>query len=85
MRVGVLNSFLGLSNAPALVLWEKALLFQAFSFLMHSPVINIAKTKGAGFVVEKRKIPSFEPLVQISLSALSFAHGAIRTHPVSCG
>ncbi len=83
MRVGVLNSFLGLSNAPALVLWEKALLFQAFSFLMHSPVINIAKTKGAGFVVEKRKIPSFEPLVQISLSALFFAHGAIRTHPVS--
>ena len=82
-RVGVLNSFLRLSNAPTLVLLEKALLFQAFSFLMHSPVINIAKTKGAGFVVEKRKIPSFEPLVQISLSALFFAHGAIRTHPVS--
>ena len=43
MRVGVLNSFLGLSNAPALVLWEKALLFQAFSFLMHNSVIHIAK------------------------------------------
>ena len=82
-RVGVLNRFLRLSNTPTLVLWEKVLLFQAFSFLMHSPVINIAKTKGAGFVVEKRKIPSFEPLVQISLSALFFAHGAIRTHPVS--
>lgn len=31
MRVGVLNSFLRLSNTPTLVLWEKALLFQAFS------------------------------------------------------
>ena len=38
MRVGVLNSFLGLSNAPTLILWEKALLFRAFSLLMHSPV-----------------------------------------------
>ena len=83
-RVGVLNRFLRLSNTPTLVLWEKVLLFQAFSFLMHSPVINIAKTKGAGFVVEKRKIPSFEPFVQISLSALSFAHGAIQIYPVSC-
>ena len=81
-RVGVLNSFLRLSNTPTLVLWKKALLFQAFSFLMHSPVINIAKIKDAGFVVEKRKIPSFEPFVQISLYALSFAHGAIQTHPV---
>ena len=34
MRVGVLNSFLRLSNTPALVLWEKTLVFQAFSFLM---------------------------------------------------
>ena len=83
MRVGVLNSFLGLSNAPALVLWEKALVFQAFSFLMHSSVIHIAKMKVTSLVVEKQKIPSFEPLVQISLSALFFAHGAIRTHPVS--
>jgi len=39
--------------------------------------------KVASLVVEKRKIPSFEPFVQISLSALSFAHGAIQTHPVS--
>ena len=83
MRVGVLNSFLGLSNAPALVLWEKALLFQAFSFLMHSPVIYIVKIKVTSLVVEKRKIPSFEPFARSSLYALSFAHGAIRTHPVS--
>ena len=79
-----MNSFLRLSNIPTLVLREKALLFQTFSFLMHSPVINIAKIKDAGFVVEKRKIPSFELFAQISLYALSFAHGAIRTHPVSC-
>ena len=39
MRVGVLNSFLRLSNTPTLVLWEKALLFQAFSFLMCGPPI----------------------------------------------
>ena len=43
MRIGVLNSFLRLSNTPILVLWEKALLFQAFSFLMHNSVIHIAK------------------------------------------
>ena len=79
-----MNSFLGLSNTPTLILWEKALLFQAFSFLMHSPVTNIAKIKDTSFVVEKRKIPNFEPFAQISLSALSFAHGAIQTNPVSC-
>ena len=45
---------------------------------------HITKTKDASLVVETQKIPSFEPFVQISLSALSFAHGAIRTHPVSC-
>ena len=39
MRVGVLNSFLRLSNTPTLVLWEKVLLFQAFSFLMCGPPI----------------------------------------------
>ncbi len=49
---------------------------------MHSPVINIAKIKDAGFVVEKRKIPSFELFAQISLYALFFAHGAVQTHPV---
>ena len=84
MRVGVLNSFLRLSNTPTLVLWEKALVFQAFSFLMHSSVIHIAKMKVTSLVVEKQKIPSFESFAQISLPALSFAHGAIRTHPVSC-
>ena len=42
-RVGVLNSFLRLSNTPTLVLWEKVLIFQAFSFLMHNSVIHIAK------------------------------------------
>ena len=30
-RVGVLNSFLRLSNTLTLVLWEEALIFQAFS------------------------------------------------------
>lgn len=84
MRVGVWNSFLRLSNTPALVLREKALIFQAFSFLMHGPVIHITKMKDASLVAEKRKKPSFEPYVQISLSALSFVHGAIQTHPVSC-
>ena len=83
-RVGVLNSFLRLSNTPTLVLWGRALIFQAFSFLMHSSVIHIAKMKDASLVVEKQKTLSFEPFVQISLSALSFANGAIRTHPVSC-
>ena len=83
-RVGVLNSFLRLSNTPTLVLWGRALIFQAFSFLMHSSVIHIVKMKDASLVVEKQKTLSFEPFVQISLSALSFAHGAIRTHPVSC-
>ena len=83
MRVGVLNSFLRLFNTPTLVLWENALIFQAFSFLMHSLVIHIAKMKEESLIVEKRKIHSFEPFVQISLSVLSFAHGAIRTHPVS--
>ena len=42
------------------------------------------KMKDASLMVEKWKIPSFEPFVQISLSALSFTHGAIRTHPASC-
>ena len=42
-RVGVLNSFLRLSNTPTLVLWGRALIFQAFSFLMHSSVIHIVK------------------------------------------
>ena len=42
-RVGVLNSFLRLSDTPTLVLWGRALIFQAFSFLMHSSVIHIAK------------------------------------------
>ena len=83
-RVGVLNSFLRLSNTPTLVLWGRALIFQAFSFLMHSSVIHIVKMKDASLVVEKQKTLSFEPFVQISLSALSFAHGAIRTYPVSC-
>jgi hypothetical protein len=41
--------------------------------------------KVTSLIVEKRKIPDFEPFAQISLYALSFAHGAIRTHPVSCG
>ena len=84
MKVGVLNSFLGLSNTPTLILREKALIFQASSFLMHSLVIYLAKMKGVSPVVEKRKIPGFEPFVQISLPTLFFAHGAIRTHPVSC-
>ena len=61
-RVGVFNSFLRLSNTPTLVLWGRALIFQAFSFLMHSSVIHIAKMKDASLVVEKRKIPSFNPL-----------------------
>ena len=47
------------------------------------PAHFIAKMKVASLMVEKRKIPSFEPFAQISLYALSFAHGAIRTHPVS--
>ena len=84
-RVGVLNSFLRLSNTPTLVLWEKALIFEALPFLMYSLVIHIAKIKVARLVVENRKKPSFEPFVQINLLTLSFAHGAIRTHPVSCG
>ena len=46
------------------------------------PAHFIAKMKDASLIVEKRKIPSFEPFVQISLPALFFAHGAIRTHPV---
>ena len=82
-RVGVWNSFLRLSNTSTLVLWEKVLIFQAFSFLVLGPVIHIAKMKDASLVAEKRKKPSFEPYVQISLSDLSFAHGAIQTHPVS--
>lgn len=48
------------------------------------PAYFIAKMKVASLIVEKRKIPNFEPFAQISLSALSFAHGAIRTHPASC-
>ena len=84
-KVGVLNSFLRLSNTPTLVLWEKALIFEALPFLMYSLVIHIAKIKVARLVVENRKKPSFEPFVQINLLTLSFAHGAIRTHPVSCG
>ena len=48
------------------------------------PAHFIAKMKVASLMVEKQKIPNFEPFAQISLSALSFAHGAIRTHPVSC-
>jgi hypothetical protein len=60
---------------------EESLIFQAFSLFMCAHFI--AKMKVASLVVEKRKIPSFEPFVQISLSALSFAHGAIQTHPVS--
>ena len=47
------------------------------------PAHFIAKMKFASLMVEKRKIPSFEPFVQISLSALSFAHGAIQIYPVS--
>ena len=47
------------------------------------PAHFIAKMKVASLMVEKRKIPSFELFVQISLSDLSFAHGAIRIHPVS--
>ena len=43
----------------------------------------IEKMKVASMIVEKRKIPDFEPFVQISLFALSFAYGAIRTYPVS--
>ena len=53
MRVGVLNSFLRLSNTPTLIPWEKALVFQVFSFLLHSSVIHIAKIKDASLVVEK--------------------------------
>ena len=83
-RVEVLNSFLRLSNTSTLILREKALIFQAFSFPMHGPVIHITKAKNASLVVKKRKIPSFEPFVQISLSTLSFAHGAIQIYPVSC-
>jgi len=52
-RVGVLNSFLRLSNTPTLIPWEKALVFQVFSFLLHSSVIHIAKIKDASLVVEK--------------------------------
>ena len=52
-RVGVLNSFLRLSNTPTFILWEKALLFQAFSFLIHGPVIYIVKIKVTSLVVEK--------------------------------
>ena len=53
MRVGVLNSFLRLANTPTLIPWEKALVFQVFSFLLHSSVIHIAKIKDASLVVEK--------------------------------
>lgn len=82
--VGVLNSFLGLFNTPTLVLWEKALIFQAFSFLMHHPVIHIVKMKDTNLEIEKQKIPGFEPFVQVSLSDLFFVHGAVRIHPVFC-
>ena len=53
MRVGVLNSFLRLSNTSTLILWEETLIFQAFSLLMYSPVIHIAKMKDVGLMVEK--------------------------------
>ena len=52
-RVGVLNSFLRLSNTSTLILWEETLIFQAFSLLMYSPVIHIAKMKDVGLMVEK--------------------------------
>ena len=61
----------------------ESLVISGFLFSHVWPAHFIAKMKVASLVVEKRKIPSFEPFAQISLSALSFAHGAIRTHPVS--
>ena len=61
----------------------ESLVISGFLFSHVWPAHFIAKMKVASLVVEKRKIPSFEPFAQISLSALSFAHGAIQTHPVS--
>ena len=67
-RVGILNSFLRLSNIPTLVLWEKVLIFQAFSFLMHNSVIHIAKIKDASLVVEK-----YQDLNPLSRSACTLS------------
>ena len=62
----------------------ESLVISGFLFSHVWPAHLIAKMKVASMMVEKRKIPNFEPFAQISLSALSFAHGAIQTHPVSC-
>ena len=62
----------------------ESLVISGFLFSHVWPAHFIAKMKVASMMVEKRKIPNFEPFAQISLSALSFAHGAIQTHPVSC-
>ena len=61
----------------------ESLVISGFLFSHVWPAHFIAKMKVASLMVEKRKIPSFELFAQISLYALSFAHGAIRTHPVS--
>lgn len=61
----------------------ESLVISGFLFSHVWPAHFIAKMKVASLMVEKRKISSFEPFVQISLSALSFAHEAIRIHPVS--
>ena len=61
----------------------ESLVISGFLFSHVWPDLFIAKMKVASLMVEKRKIPSFEPFVQISLPVLFFVYGAIRTHPVS--
>ena len=48
------------------------------------PAHFIAKMKVASLMVEKRKISSFEPFVQINMPDLSFVHAAAQICPVSC-
>ena len=61
-RVGVLNSFLRLSNTPTLVLWEKVLLFQAFFFLMCGPPILSQRWKSQAWWLKSEKYPVLNPL-----------------------
>ena len=61
-RVWVLNSFLGLSNTPTLILWEDVLIFQAFSLLMFGPPILSQRWKSQAWWLKNEKYPVLNSL-----------------------